>query len=206
MARTDQGFLLLLDLDRVLSASEQEALTGRLADLEPPAVAQAAVPTGAQAAGSPVAPAAGTPRRFVMARAGALRCGVDAAWVREVALGGSVTVLPGAPPPFLGLFNLRGAVLPVFDLAAALGQPPPAAGARTAFLVVDSPGGDGGLAALAVEEVLGMTEAALLEIEDVPAFACPAPGLIEGTALASGSPLLIVNLEALLAGSGRNAA
>jgi hypothetical protein len=44
-----------------------------------------------------------------------------------------------------------------------------------------------------------MAEVTLDEIESVPAFASPASaGLLEGTSLAGGKPILIVDLRALL--------
>jgi purine-binding chemotaxis protein CheW len=48
--------------------------------------------------------------------------------VREVVVAGRVEPLPGAPPAVLGLFNLRGEVVPVLDTAALLGVGAPPAG------------------------------------------------------------------------------
>jgi purine-binding chemotaxis protein CheW len=42
-------------------------------------------------------------------------------WVREVLTAPQITPLPTAPPEFLGLFNLRGEIVPLFDTAALLG-------------------------------------------------------------------------------------
>jgi len=134
-------------------------------------------------------------------RSGGLRCGVDAAWVQEVTTAGGVTAVPGAPASFQGLHNLRGAVVPVLDLAAAMGRTPAARHARSAFLVLDPPGtSERGAAALAVEAVMGMVELAPDQIETVPAFASEAPALVEGTALSLGQPMLVLDLNALLAG------
>lgn len=41
--------------------------------------------------------------------------------VREVVPGPDVMPLPGAPPSLLGVFNLRGDVVPLFDTARLLG-------------------------------------------------------------------------------------
>jgi purine-binding chemotaxis protein CheW len=43
--------------------------------------------------------------------------------VREVVPAPALTPLPGAPPALVGVFNLRGDVLPLFDLATLLGLP-----------------------------------------------------------------------------------
>lgn len=56
-------------------------------------------------------------------RVGAERYAVEIARVREVRKLESFAPVPGAPAPFLGVTMLRGVVLPVADLRAALGRP-----------------------------------------------------------------------------------
>lgn len=46
---------------------------------------------------------------------------VPIGWVREVVAAPPVTRLVTAPPLVLGLFNLRGEIVPLFDTAALLG-------------------------------------------------------------------------------------
>ena len=46
---------------------------------------------------------------------------VDLQAVREVIILPAVTAVPTAPSPVLGLFNLRGEIVPLFDTAALLG-------------------------------------------------------------------------------------
>lgn len=46
--------------------------------------------------------------------------GLDVATVREVVVAPRVTALPTAPPSVVGVFNLRGAVLPVLDTGRLL--------------------------------------------------------------------------------------
>ena len=46
---------------------------------------------------------------------------LDTATVREVVAGPLVISLPTAPGSVLGVFNLRGEIIPVFDTAALLG-------------------------------------------------------------------------------------
>jgi purine-binding chemotaxis protein CheW len=48
---------------------------------------------------------------------------VELVRVREVVPAPALTPLPGAPPALAGVFNLRGDVVPLFDLAALLGLP-----------------------------------------------------------------------------------
>ena len=46
---------------------------------------------------------------------------LETAAVREVVAGPELAKLPTAPPSLLGVFNLRGEIVPVFDLATLLG-------------------------------------------------------------------------------------
>lgn len=63
--------------------------------------------------------------------------------VREVLVPPRTTPLPTGPPGVVGLFNLRGSVLPLFDTAGLLSLPPvPSAH----VVVVEVPAGLAGLA------------------------------------------------------------
>jgi chemotaxis signal transduction protein len=55
---------------------------------------------------------------LVLVEAGGRRWAVPAARVREVAAVSTVTPIPTAPPPVVGLTQLRGQIVPVLDLAA----------------------------------------------------------------------------------------
>jgi purine-binding chemotaxis protein CheW len=66
-------------------------------------------------------------------------------WVREVVADPPITRLVTAPPVVLGLFNLRGQIVPLFDTAALLGVD--AVGAFAFAAVVQTPYGLAGLAA-----------------------------------------------------------
>jgi purine-binding chemotaxis protein CheW len=68
--------------------------------------------------------------------------------VREIVPAPPVTPLPGAPIEVLGVFNLRGDVIPVLDTAALLGLPP--AGAPDHLAVVDTAHGPAALTATGV--------------------------------------------------------
>src|SRR5687768_15091084 len=52
----------------------------------------------------------------------AVAIGVDA--VREVVVAPQITPLPTAPPAVLGLFNLRGSIVPVLDTSRLLDRSP----------------------------------------------------------------------------------
>jgi purine-binding chemotaxis protein CheW len=199
MVKSDRGFVLLLDLELVLSATEQEAISGAIA----PRATEAAAPNAPRGhrLAEATAPSPEGARRFVVVRSGELQCGVDAAWVQEVTPAGGVTGVPGSPASFHGLHNLRGSVVPVLDLGAVMGQAAFTPRERSAFLVLDAPGAASrSVAALAVEAVMGMVEVGAGEIDAVPAFSSQAPAeLVEGAALSLGRPTLILDLKALFA-------
>ncbi len=56
----------------------------------------------------------------VVVEAGGQRLALPAARVREVAAVSTVTPVPTAPPPVVGLTQLRGQILPVLDVARKL--------------------------------------------------------------------------------------
>jgi len=69
-------------------------------------------------------------------------------WAREVVAAPAVTPLATAPPVLLGLFNLRGQIVPLLDTAALLGT---GTGETTSFVVVvAAPAGLAGLATSAL--------------------------------------------------------
>ena len=61
---------------------------------------------------------------------------VDLQVVREIVPSPMVTPVPTAPPALLGLFNLRGQLVPLFDIAGLVGLPP--VGGREYATVVDA--------------------------------------------------------------------
>jgi purine-binding chemotaxis protein CheW len=83
-------------------------------------------------------------------------------WVREVITVPPVTRLVTAPPTVLGLFNLRGEIVPMLDTAALLGVGQ--LGTATFCVVVNCPQGPLGLAttgcpkAAALDVLLGSSE------------------------------------------------
>jgi purine-binding chemotaxis protein CheW len=87
----------------------------------------------------------------VHVRVGLERYAFDVAQIREVEERGIVTPVPGAPPAVIGVCSLRGAVLPVIELATALGLP----GLQPGRYMVIAYDGDL-IAALTVHEIVGV--------------------------------------------------
>ena len=81
---------------------------------------------------------------------------VETSAVREVAAAPLVVPLPTAPTSVLGVFNLRGEIVPLFDTAALLGvgQFPE----HPYVAVLETAMGPAGLSATAVPETAELTE------------------------------------------------
>lgn len=125
----------------------------------------------------------------VRVRVGAEEYALPVRHVPEVAELGDVTPVPGAPPQVLGIRNLRGEVLPVFDLAAGLGAE--GSGAATRIVLAEDPAAPGRRCALAVDEILEVAE--LGEAQE----AVDSP-LLAGAVLLDGRLVGLVDVPALL--------
>lgn len=98
--------------------------------------------------------------------------------VREILEMGSLTQVPQAPALLRGVMNLRGAVVPVIDLAARCGLPPCQIGRRSAIVVVEVPGDEVQsqfVAGLLVDAVYEVLDAAIDRIEPVPTLGVDMP-------------------------------
>ena len=108
--------------------------------------------------------------------------------VREIAPLGRVSPVPGAPAEVLGIWNLRGEVMALIELAAALGI----AGGEASRIVVAERGDLH--AGLVVDEVI--------DICSLPEAREPAESeYLSGSVLVDGVPVGIVDVGAALAGT-----
>jgi purine-binding chemotaxis protein CheW len=123
----------------------------------------------------------------VRVRVGAEEYALPVRHVPEVAELGDVTPVPGSPPQVLGIRNLRGEVIPVFDMAAALGAA--GSGEPSRIVLADVDGRRCGLAVDAVLEVAELEAAD--ETVDSP--------LLSGAVLIDGRLVGMVDVPALLA-------
>ena len=107
-----------------------------------------------------------------------------------------ITALPEAPSAVLGLINVQGRVMSVFDLRRYFDLPPREVEPEDVLVMVRTAGG---MVALAADGVEGVTEEA--EQETVAAREIlPAPAHLEGVVKRSDGLVLIVDLDQLLAG------
>jgi purine-binding chemotaxis protein CheW len=102
---------------------------------------------------------------FVTFWAGGQSYCLDIARVREIRRWGPITPIPHAPVGVLGVMNLRGSVIPIYDLAARLGLPATAENPRN-VIVVAMNGGE--IIGLLVESVSRIISAVRDTIQEIP--------------------------------------
>ncbi len=110
--------------------------------------------------------------------------------VREIARVGRISPVPGSPRGVLGVWNLRGDVIAVVDLATVLGIE---AGRPTMVVVADVGGLRAGVAVAEVIDVCVLPEAR----EPIQA------DYLSGSVMVDRQPVGIVDLGALLAATAR---
>jgi purine-binding chemotaxis protein CheW len=91
--------------------------------------------------------------------------------IKEIIEFGGVTPVPMMPPTIRGVINLRGAVVPVLDLAVRFGRPAAAVTKRTCIVIVELAGTDGQLViGVLVDAVNAVLDIPASEIEPAPSF------------------------------------
>lgn len=104
-------------------------------------------------------------RQFVTFALGGQNYCIDIMLVREIRMVQSITGLPGAPEHVRGVINLRGCIVPVYDLRRKFGQGETHLQANHPSVIVDV---DGKLCGLLVDEVLDIVTVASNEIAALP--------------------------------------
>jgi len=121
---------------------------------------------------------------------------VDIMAVREIRGWAPATPLPQTPPYMRGVINLRGAVLPIMDLAVRLGLPATEPSARSVIIVVKSGERLVGLLVDAVSDILTVTTDA---IQPTPDVACDrVRGFIRGLISLDGRMISQVALDRVM--------
>ena len=118
-------------------------------------------------AASVIAKQPGTARELIAFAVGKQEFCIDVMSVREIRGWTPATVLPHSQPFVRGVINLRGAVLPIMDLAVRLGFPPAEAMGRHVIIVVQVGSQLIGLLVDAVSDILTVTDAEMLPPPDV---------------------------------------
>jgi purine-binding chemotaxis protein CheW len=141
-------------------------------------------------------------RQYLRFRLGDAPFGVAIDAVREILQVGAMTALPLMPEFVRGVMNLRGAVVPVIDLAARMGLGVAPLGRRSCIVIVEvSESADGGPAqtvGVLVDAVYEVFESA--DLEPPPAFGTSIdPDFIAGMSRVDGVVLAVLALDRALA-------
>lgn len=120
--------------------------------------------------------------------------------IKEIIEYGSVTEIPMVPPFIRGVINLRGAVVPVIDLASRFGGKRSEVSRRTCIVIIELAEGeerqDIGVVVDSVSEVL---EIPASEIEPPPAFGARIRAdFIKGMGKVSGKFVIILDVAKVL--------
>lgn len=107
---------------------------------------------------------------FVTLVAGAQSFGIEIRQIREIRRWSPITALPHAPVEVLGVINLRGAVVPILDLAARLGLGATAPSARNVFIIARIDQRTVGLMVDSVSEIVSIRRDQVREVPGVGSF------------------------------------
>jgi purine-binding chemotaxis protein CheW len=107
---------------------------------------------------------------YVIFRLGGEDYALEVLRVQEVLDVQSMTEVPGSPKALLGVINLRGHVVPVYDLRIPFGMPPGGRANRapSVLIVETEEGNDGQVTGLVVDRVSDVLEFSPEEIQPAP--------------------------------------
>jgi purine-binding chemotaxis protein CheW len=108
-------------------------------------------------------------RELVTFRVGEQDFCIDLIYVREIRSWTPATVLPHAPDYVLGVINLRGAIVPIVDLARRLGLPKTMLGDRHVIVIAVVADQTVGFLVDAVSDIIGVAPSAIQPTPDVTA-------------------------------------
>ena len=135
-----------------------------------------------------------TALRLLLFRSGGQVLAVDAGDVREIIAAGVATRIPGAARAIRGLVNVRGTLVPVVDMADAVGLAGVNGSAGTLVIVERH----GKPVALAVEEVLDLVTVPETALDDRAALPGVRPDLVRAVGSAGGHSFVQLATDALL--------
>ena len=120
--------------------------------------------------------------------------------VKEIIEYRGLTEVPMMPPCVRGVINLRGAVVPVMDLAARFGKPVAAVTKRTCIVIIEMDAdGEKQVIGVVVDAVNAVLEIAAAEIEPAPKFGAKIRSdFIEGMGKVNGKFVILLNVGTVL--------
>ena len=104
---------------------------------------------------------------FVTFSAGGQSFSIEITQVREIRRWSPVTALPHAPREVLGVMNLRGSVIPIYDLAARFGLDPTPESPRNVVVIAMHGTQTVGLLVETVSEILSVPKDRIQETPDI---------------------------------------
>ena len=130
--------------------------------------------------------------------------GIGIMAVKEIIEFSGLTEVPMMPDTIRGVINLRGAVVPVMDLAARFGRPQSVAGKRTCIVIVElEHDGERQLTGVVVDAVSAVLDIAAADIEPAPSFGTRIRGdFIAGMGKVNGKFVILLNVQQVLALDG----
>jgi purine-binding chemotaxis protein CheW len=130
--------------------------------------------------------------------------GIGIMAVKEIIEFAGITEVPMMPDSIRGVINLRGAVVPVMDLAARFGRPQTVAGKRTCIVIVELEGdGERQLTGVVVDAVSAVLDIPAADIEAAPSFGTRIRGdFIAGMGKVNGRFVILLNVDSVLALAG----
>lgn len=140
--------------------------------------------------------AAGGLRELISFRIGAQEFCVDIMAVREIRGWTAATALPQSPSFVRGVINLRGAVLPIVDLAARLGFEGGETSDRSVIIVAQIGDQVVGLLVDAVSDILTVTDDAIQPTPEVASDT--AKTFVRGLLAIEGRMISLIGLERVL--------
>ncbi|SPF81941.1 chemotaxis protein CheW [Pseudoprimorskyibacter insulae] len=118
--------------------------------------------------------------------------------IREIRRWTPVTALPHTPPDILGVMNLRGAVIPIFDLSARFGLGATPSNERNVVIVAASASDTVGMLVESVSEILSIESDQIQETPDLKSDA--ARNYITGVIAHNETMIRVVDLGAVVGG------
>ena len=163
----------------------------------------AAAAGGPPAAGMPAG--SGEPQQYLVFSLCGETFAVGIRSIKEIIEYGHLTEVPMMPELVRGVINLRGAVVPVVDLAVRVGRAPPAIARRTCIVIVEIEAAPE--AGAGETQVIGVIVDAVNEVLDIPALDIEPPpsfgarirsDFIEGMGKVGGRFVILLNLSRVL--------
>jgi purine-binding chemotaxis protein CheW len=139
--------------------------------------------------------AGGEPLQFISFTIGAEEYGVDIMAIREIKGWTATTELPNTPPYVRGVINLRGAIVPIFDLRTRFGGGATSASARHVIIVVSVRSRVVGILVDAVADIITITAGS---IQPVPELERKVDvGFLSGLVTVDGRMVALLDLDRL---------